>query len=609
MLIADRYLPDRSINVIAQRYSKLSILVFRAHGINIDAEGNLEVPPKHEGVEKVDPEKVELLKKVAPPAILNVHRWSIEEDLTLLRAVPVMGHMWAELSTRLLPHRDRGHLRKRYQVLERRIKATITRAQREDGAGSKPPKPPKISTQKAAAARPASSLPPRIGDQTLNPTRFQPPGAKKRKVPVPPFPPNPPTSSVVWHAYDSLSMVARGPVPAHLLRPPPPPPQGANGSRMPVPNVAPKPRRNPLGYSLPIRAPPGGNRSKADERSVGMNLDAHMDAQHNETNTRLGFEKILNEASNEWSQMSRVKEMMENDTESMIATTIVHKLAKGSPLLHPGINVSHDRSAHDAVDRLQGVAIEDGESSSGMSTTINESERSQSYSSPLKKRSRGHFMSSVMEGSQKKTKSEKSEDASTNNHHGEEKKESAGDIAMRPPLTPLRGPAGTPLGFSRMAFSPALKAGFSPAPAAARPSYSPGVNSLLLAGTNGASMDGFEYCNFDISERSHQAFSEGISATTPLKSFPTMPPPTLGHPLTPSRALFQDTNSHSLLASDFDAITALNSLSNSPARSLLRKPTSQTFSAPEENPRQKKSLFARVVGGVEDKRKRSANNF
>jgi hypothetical protein len=317
-----------------------------------------------------------------------------------------------------------------------------------------------------------------------------------------------------------------------------------------------------------------------------------MDAQHNETNTRLGFEKILNEASNEWSQMSRVKEMMENDTESMIATTIVNKLAKGSPLVHRGINAPHDRSAHNAVDQLRGIAVEDGESSSGISTTINESDRSQSYSSPLKKRSRGHFMSAVMEGTQKKTRSEKAEEISTINHHGDEKKESAGDFAMGPPLTPLRGSGGTPIGFSRMAFSPALKIGFSP-----------GVNSLLMP-PNGASMDGFDYCNLEISDRSHQAFNEGTSATTPLKSFPTMPPPTHGHPLTPSRALFQDTNS--LMASDFDAITALNSLSNSPARALLRKPTSQTVSAPEDKPRQKRSLFARVVGGVEDKRKNSA---
>mmetsp|Transcript_56845 Transcript_56845/g.84564 ORF Transcript_56845/g.84564 Transcript_56845/m.84564 type:complete len:706 (-) Transcript_56845:565-2682(-) len=59
--------------------------------------------------------------------MFNVHRWSLEEDITLLKAVPLMGHMWAEVSSRLIPHRDRGHLRKRYQVLERRVKATLKR--------------------------------------------------------------------------------------------------------------------------------------------------------------------------------------------------------------------------------------------------------------------------------------------------------------------------------------------------------------------------------------------------------------------------------------------------------------------------------------------------
>jgi hypothetical protein len=131
LLIADRFLPDRSINIISQRYSKLSLLLFKAHGIKIDEEGNLEAPPKIDSIDKADFEKVEALKRVDPPAILNVHRWSIEEDLALLRAVPVLGHMWAELSSRVLPHRDRGHLRKRYQVLERRIKATVSRSQKD----------------------------------------------------------------------------------------------------------------------------------------------------------------------------------------------------------------------------------------------------------------------------------------------------------------------------------------------------------------------------------------------------------------------------------------------------------------------------------------------
>ena len=106
-------------------------MLYKAHGISIDARtGALVPPPKLESVDDIDDEQVKKLGlvKVAPPAILNVHRWSLEEDLTLLKAVPIMGHMWAELGARLIPHRDRGHLRKRYQVLERRVKATVTRS-------------------------------------------------------------------------------------------------------------------------------------------------------------------------------------------------------------------------------------------------------------------------------------------------------------------------------------------------------------------------------------------------------------------------------------------------------------------------------------------------
>lgn len=570
-MIADRYLPDRSINVIAQRYSKLSILVFRAHGIKVDAEGNLEVPPKHEDVDKVDPKKVEALKRVAPPAILNVHRWSIEEDLTLLRAVPVMGHMWAELSTRLMPHRDRGHLRKRYQVLERRVKATINRAQREDGAGSKPPKPPKQVTIKVVPQRPVTTLlPPKFPDSSFQLSTEVPgkpvPGMKKRKVPGPPY---------------------------FLLRPPAASP-GMNGNRPTIPNVAPKTKRKP-GYNLPVRSPRGTTQPTTEDSVSGFHLDFPMDALQNDNNTRIGFEAILNEASNEWSQMSRVKEMMENYSESMIATSIANTLSREMPQL--GIHVSHSRSGFN--DDLG--AENDNGSSSGLRIEFGSDQRT-TFTSPAKRRLCGPLMSSVIEHSQKRMKVGGPGDSPENHSRCDNKTEMAIDVSVRSPMTPLRGPPGPPFGFSKLSLSPGLKTGFSSLPPALRPGFSPGGNSFLMAGNNGASMDGFEYCNFDISEESRNTFGDGKNGGTPLKNFPTMPPPSLGHPLTPSRALFHDANS--LLASDFDAITALNSLSNSPGRSMLRRSFSRNVPVPEEKPQQKKSLFARVVGGVEEKQKK-----
>jgi hypothetical protein len=44
-----------------------------------------------------------------------------------LEAVALIGNYWADISSLFVPHRERGHLRKRYQVLERRVKATVKR--------------------------------------------------------------------------------------------------------------------------------------------------------------------------------------------------------------------------------------------------------------------------------------------------------------------------------------------------------------------------------------------------------------------------------------------------------------------------------------------------
>lgn len=127
ILLADRFLPDRSVHIISQRYSKICEMIYRAHGVSIDSDGDLLPVPKHDSIDDIAPAIVAKLEPVEPPAVLNVHRWSLQEDLALLKIVPIMGNMWAEIAVRLFPHRDRGHLRKRYQVLERRIKNAVQR--------------------------------------------------------------------------------------------------------------------------------------------------------------------------------------------------------------------------------------------------------------------------------------------------------------------------------------------------------------------------------------------------------------------------------------------------------------------------------------------------
>jgi hypothetical protein len=110
MLIADRFLPDRSANIISQRYSKLCMMMCKAHGIQIDDEGNLEEPPKFESVDDLDEEAVGKIKRVAPPAVLNVHRWSWEEDLTLLSVIPLMVSVYMHRMTNSFNTRSETHI-------------------------------------------------------------------------------------------------------------------------------------------------------------------------------------------------------------------------------------------------------------------------------------------------------------------------------------------------------------------------------------------------------------------------------------------------------------------------------------------------------------------
>ena len=151
LMISDRFLPDRIVSSISQRYSRLCLLIYRAAGVKIGSDGDLDPPPKHpNGAEDFDLEAISKVPPVEPPARFNVHRWSLEEDITILKAVPLMGYLWAEIGNRLIKHRERGHLRKRYQVLERRVKAAVKREKKMEKTYIKakpdvplPPPPPR----------------------------------------------------------------------------------------------------------------------------------------------------------------------------------------------------------------------------------------------------------------------------------------------------------------------------------------------------------------------------------------------------------------------------------------------------------------------------------
>ena len=120
-LVSDRFLPDRVVNSISQRYNKLCYLIYRANGIEIDDKGKLPTIPTMPKGTVYDMSKLAMVTPARAPTTMNVHRWTLEEDIAVLKATPIMGNSWAEIATRLMPHRDRGHIRKRFQVLQRRI--------------------------------------------------------------------------------------------------------------------------------------------------------------------------------------------------------------------------------------------------------------------------------------------------------------------------------------------------------------------------------------------------------------------------------------------------------------------------------------------------------
>lgn len=513
LLIADRYLPDRSINIISQRYSKLSLMVYRAHNIRIDGKGYLQVPPKHESVDRVNDGAISKIKKCSPPAILNVHRWSIEEDLTLLKAVPILGHMWAELSTRFIPHRDRGHLRKRYQVLERRIRATVTRAAKEA---------PKYT--KSLLAKKAQLT------------------SKVRQLPT----------------------TIKGPTAAHLLRPPP------------------KFMRKP-GVPLPATGNKGPKPTRVESRPHSSTVDS---------GSRSNFEKILAEGD-EWSQMSRVKKLMDGDTvESEIASSIVSNMKKGE------------------VNNIQHLPPLNVDQSSGLSL-LGDTALSQEAGSPSK--ARKPLLSQVLKKTPDKIKSKSSLAKTTpktaaaansltslSRCNSLQAPETNGN--SRAPSTPLRNPTTSIFNSprfsspSKMPHSGSLKQhGFA----------SPG-NSLLN--------DGYDFCTFSISERSRQAMETPTKAGSGPTPSPRVPAPSYSEENSLMQGEFKEED-------DYAMISALHALSNSPAKALMQRPymfddedeeappVSSLFGSdpptppPPKAPSAKRSLFQTVVSGASSRKK------
>jgi hypothetical protein len=112
--------------------------------------------------------------------------------------------------------------------------------------------------------------------------------------------------------------------------------------------------------------------------------------------------------------------------------------------------------------------------------------------------------------------------------------------------------------------------------------FSPAPSSVMRF-VNDQSVNESMFCDFQISEESRKELEGG-----PLQHHDPTPPP-----LTPSKnSLFGE----QLMADDYDAVSALGALSNSPFRAKKRPEGEK-----EAKKVEKRSLFAAVVGGIKEK--------
>lgn len=562
ILIADRFLPERSVNIISQRYAKLCFLLYKAHGIKIDKNGNLEDPPKFESVDDLDQEQVAKLQKVPPPAILNVHRWSIEEDLTLLKAVALMGSMWAELRARLIPHRDRGHLRKRYQVLERRVKATAARVIKHEKILAAKMRTPLRMHLVPTPVSQYPAAPQFAPDGTQAPSVAYPvvPVAKRLPPPVPrTLVPASKTATVKRSKTTREALPIATVKPAGAKRPSlikttkqtvrrSTPSETVNQAAAILANARiATPYHHPAYFYQP---PPGYHPHMAYPY-----YPPYYPPGYAEEGSRVAFELLAHDPSNEWSQMSQMKKMMENETESMVASTIVTQLAK-SPAKPPPIS------------QMEGTSGANEESGSDVSMKPPARAAPKAVQSP----SRSIELAKETYESPNKMKAPPSQATP------------ARSLRYASPGTPMALP------------SPGIRQGFSPpsefdmhhgSPSVTARTFPDGSSPFMYRHSefshNGHSMDGYDL-NGVFSNAASESNAETETATDLHEK-------TFG-----AASLFAD--GAPLMKNDLEAVSALNLL-KSPSKSFIPEGSNRQAKSGVE----RKSLFSKVVGSVKDKEK------
>ena len=580
------------------------------------------MPPKLVSVDDVDEEAAALLKRVDPPAVLNVHRWSIGEDLTILKSVPIFGTMWAEIAARFLPHRDRGHIRKRYLVLERRVKAAVVRERKHEetyrllledkvvsptkklipASPQKQQKAPPVAQRKAP---PTNSRPdPRtfVAQRPLQPPYVPPPGHHDPRMYRPPQPIDP---RAYGHHY----------YPAHL------PPKEGYSSQVPYP-LPHYPHQYPPGVSIPLdprathaesgvhasyQHPYGTAPFSPPLQAMDRSLGADASTLHEE-GSRAAFEKLVDESH----KHNTVRPPAEGDTFSMLdsyrPTSGKKKEEKENGLLAGVLRRS-----------------DNGKGSGSNETKSPESRREESALEKLSSVATRNLMPPPVKGVDKNEP--KQEDSVSFQSPKKARKATFLDTPSRGiPNTPSRAFPGTPTA----PFSPQFGIMFSPgnplkmigSPSMTLQTFPGGEvgegsnfasqfgensnmashledNTSNLAGPHLANEGGNSLDGQDLKKMFEAASSRqsGIGREEdPATSSPTKA--SQSSALISSRSLFGE--GATLMENDLEAISALNSLSHSPAKPSLEanKVSDDTSESSRKTKKatEGRSLFSKVTG-------------
>jgi len=596
-LVSDRFLPDRVVNSIAQRYNKLCFLIYKANDIEINDKGKMGPIPTFPKGSAFDMTKVLKIKPARAPTTMNVHRWTLEEDIAILKAVPVMGNLWAEICTKLMPHRDRGHIRKRFQVLQRRLPKGITKMNMkylkrpaEQQPVLKPPRSPKRARVPRSPAK--KKVNKKAKATTTKTTVSKPPAtmvtaaAESRataasRAAARPSPAEPPVSPA--RIFQQAARVVHKRPPMSPIKSAPPPqvlPKLAAATPPKSPSKAVRPfmsNRGSRALSQALEAVASSEvEQRAGEPSPETRVMAHLlggfsqssrlgsfptsQIDHDE-NSQMGVEKILG-SYDDWSQASGMQRLIEAGAaeSNMIFERNDQHQHHGESGSMP-LPQSPTKSSE-----LPMYQVHDGEAS-GLSV-FNSDHHTTAYgetahhgpSSHLGGEQRKSILSSVME----KTK-----------ENALKRKSSA--IAF--PTTPTKQRISP----SRENVLPANPAGYPSSIPTSAISFNLGGTpskekmGLGLNEQKGELTMNHEFFDYFMSDKSRQPTTPGRAGTSPTKTSMMMSPIKIGNmalssttPLSQfgtlrsiSGPMMDGENSLLMHASDFDAVAALKDLSNS----------------------------------------------